>query len=63
MMSISELKDICEVIEKEFGSDTNVVIQLYNDDGSLIHGAYAINCYRDNAGNLYLTNLLSKDGE
>lgn len=56
MITISELKDICEIIEREYGADSNVVIQVRNDNGSLIGGGYLIDAFRDSAGTLFLTN-------
>lgn len=62
MITVSELKDICETIEREYGADSNVVIQVRNDNGSLIGGGYLIDAFRDSAGILFLTNHKFKHG-
>ena len=56
MLSVTELKEACEFMEKEFGSDSKVCIQIRDDDGNIIEGAYAISVLRDDDGVLYLTN-------
>jgi hypothetical protein len=33
MLNVSELKRACEYTEKEYGSDTSVVIQIYDTSG------------------------------
>lgn len=55
-MTVSELKNICDVVEREYGSDSNVIIQIRDDDGSLIGGGYLLSVFRDDCGNLFLTN-------
>lgn len=62
MITVSELKEICETIEREYGSDSNVIIQYRNDNGSLVGGGYLIDIFRDSAGTLYLTNHKFKHG-
>ena len=62
MIKVSELKDICEEIEREYGADSNVIIQYRNDNGSLVGGGYLIDVFRDSAGSLYLTNHKFKHG-
>lgn len=56
MLSVSELKEACEFMEREFGADSKVCIQIRDDDGKLIERAYAISMLRDNDGDLYITN-------
>lgn len=62
MITVSELKNICETIEREYGADSNVIIQYRNDSGALIGGGYLIDCFRDSAGSLFLTNHKFKHG-
>lgn len=62
MITVSELKEACEKIEREFGSDTKVCIQLRNENGSLIDGAYCTSIFRDSEGNLFLSNHKFKKG-
>lgn len=62
MITVSELKEACEKIEREFGSDTKVCIQLRNENGSLIDGAYCTDIFRDAEGNLFLSNHKFKKG-
>lgn len=62
MITVSELKEACERIEREFGSDSKVCIQIRNENGSLREGDYCIDIFRDAAGNLFLTNLKFKHG-
>lgn len=54
MLTISDLKEACEVIEREYGSDANVIIQIQDAEGSLINGTYAESMSRDSSGTLYL---------
>lgn len=54
MLTISDLKEACEAIEREYGSDGNVIIQIRDAEGSLINGTYAESMSRDSSGTLYL---------
>ena len=56
MINIGELKDICERVEREYGSDTNVILQIYSREGELIRVDYATGAACDHAGNLFLAN-------
>lgn len=38
MLTIRDLKEICEVIEREYGSDGNIIIQIRDEKESLING-------------------------
>lgn len=49
MITVSELKNVCKTIEREYGADSNVIIQYRNDSGALIGGGYLIDCFRDSA--------------
>lgn len=62
MITISDLKDACERIEKEFGSDSKVCIQIRKPDGSLLTGDYCIDIFRNAEGTLFLTNHKFKHG-
>lgn len=54
MLTVSDLKEACEAIEREHGSDGNVIIQIRDAEGSLINGTYAESMSRDSSGTLYL---------
>lgn len=54
MLTVSDLKEACEAIEREYGSDGNVIIQIRDAKGSLINGTYAESMTRDSSGTLYL---------
>lgn len=54
MLTISDLKEACEVIEREYGSDANVIIQIRDAEGYLINGTYAESMSRDSSGTLHL---------
>ena len=62
MITVSELKNICETIEREYGADSKVIIQYRNDNGSLVGGGYLIDVFRSSDGSLYLTNHKFKHG-
>lgn len=62
MITVSELKEVCERIEREFGSDSKVCIQIRNENGSLKEGDYCRDIFRDVEGNLFLTNEKFKHG-
>lgn len=62
MVTVSELKEVCERIEREYGSDSKVVIQIRNENGSLIGGDYLMDIFRDSSGTLFLTNHKFKHG-
>lgn len=54
MLTISDLKEACEAIEREYGSDANVIIQIRDTEESLISGTYVESMSRDSSGTLYL---------
>lgn len=54
MLTVSDLKEACEAIEREYGSDANVIIQIRDAKGSLVNGTYAESMSRDSSGTLYL---------
>lgn len=56
MINVSVLKEACAQLEKEFGSDAKVCIQLREDDGRLISADYVNFLSVDAEGNLYLSN-------
>jgi len=62
MITVSELKEACEKIEREWGSDSKVCIQIRNEDGSLINGDYCLSLFRDADGTLFLSNHKFKHG-
>lgn len=56
MITIGDLIDIFKQIEVEFGSDSNVIIQIRDENGDFVSGDYCHAFACDNYGNLYLTN-------
>lgn len=62
MITVSELKEACEKIEREFGSDSKVCIQIRNENGSLKECDYLNDIFRDAEGNLFLSNHKFKHG-
>ena len=44
-MTISELKSICEEVEKEMGPDALVRLQLRDEDGRLIEQDYCVDSF------------------
>jgi len=63
MTNIGELKVFCEQVEREYGSDANVILQIYSRDGELIRVDYATGATCDHAGTLFLANRDFKGGE
>lgn len=58
MICVGELKDICIEIEKEYGNDTPVVIQLHSkcvEDG--FSGGYALETMISDNGTLFIKGL------
>lgn len=55
-MTVSELKTICENIEREYGSDVPVCIQLIDGDNVIHAGDYVCDHFIKKNGILYLTN-------
>lgn len=62
MLTTGELQNICEIINKEFGHDCPICIQIKNEDGSLKEEDYAINFCNSSDGILYLMNHKFKHG-
>ena len=62
MITVSQLKNACEVIEREWGADSKIVLQIRNEDGSLKDGDYCIDIFRGADGTLFLTNHKFKHG-
>lgn len=60
MITVSELKEACEKIEREWGSDSPVCIQLFNDGGDLLLGDYCRGIIPGVRGTLYLNNVFSE---
>lgn len=62
MITVSELREACERIEREFGSDSKVCIQIRNENGSLKDGDYVNDIFRNAEGTLFLSNHIFKHG-
>ena len=56
MECTGNLLDMCKFINSEYGSDSKIVLQLYNDNGDLINGDYCIKFGYLEDGTLVLTN-------
>lgn len=65
MISVGRLKEICEYIEREYGSDTSVVAQIYDvENESRFMGSYVNNFWWNKSGTLFLSNHIpSKPSE
>lgn len=63
MLTTGELEDICRNINKEFGYDCPVCIQIRNENGSLKEADYVIDFCNGSAGELYLMNHKFKNGD
>lgn len=62
MLNVSELKRACEYTEKEYGSDTSVVIQIYDTSGKkLLLGDQALSAGWLDNGTLIITNTSDKE--
>lgn len=56
MKTVGEIKEICEQIEKEYGSDCPVVLQIYDDKQHLKEGEYCNGYSIQGNGTLFLFN-------
>lgn len=56
IITVSELKQICEEAEKEFGPDALVRIQIRDEIGRLIEQDYCVNTFTKAYDILVLTN-------
>lgn len=55
MLSIGELKNICANIEKEYGSDSKVCLQVLDKENHAKEAGYCLDFFVSKEGNLYLT--------
>ena len=62
MLTTGELENICKYINKEFGSDCPICIQIRNENGSLKEADYVVDFCNDKSGVLYLMNYKFKNG-
>ena len=62
MLTTGELENICKYINKEFGSDCPICIQIRNENGSLKEADYVVDFCNDKSGVLYLMNHKFKNG-
>lgn len=56
MLTVSSLKEVCEVMEKVFGLDANVTIQLPSKNSALREEYYQFDVYGKDRGTIYLSN-------
>ncbi len=54
--TVKELREVCERIEREFGPDCKVRIQLRDEDGRLIDSGHCRVVTNNHKGTLYLSN-------
>lgn len=36
-MTVSELKKVCEEVEKHYGGDTDICVRIINKNGNILH--------------------------
>ena len=61
MISVGKLKEVCEHIEREYGSDKSVVIQVYSStEPEKFMGSYILDYGWNDTGTLFLTNQASE---
>lgn len=56
MLTISELKDACERILREYGNDSKICIQIRDVGIDTLHGSYATDLFYTEDGTLFITN-------
>lgn len=62
MITVSQLKEVCMKVEREYGSDSKVCIQIRDENGSLKEADYCLGLFGGEEGTLYLTNHKFKHG-
>lgn len=55
MLSISELKNICAYVEREYGSDSKICLQVLDKEKHAKEAGYCLNCFVSKNGTLFLT--------
>lgn len=55
--SVEDLINVLQFVQGEWGNDSNIVIQLY-DDNKIIAGNYLLNAYIRNDGTIFLTDYI-----
>ena len=67
MITVGQLKDICEKLENEYGSDMGIVLRIYSDqfDHSPIKhiNGWCLYASHTEAGELILSNRVPSDSE
>ena len=61
MLSIGELKNICENIEREYGSDSKVCLQILDKENHAKEAGYCLDFFVSKEGTLYLTTKWSAE--
>ena len=56
MIPVKILEMVARKVGSEYGHDTSVVIQIYDDNGNLKEGDYVLDCFVNDSGTLFLTN-------
>ena len=55
MITVGELKNICANLEREYGSDSNVCIQILDSEGHAKEAGYVLDFFTSKEETLYLT--------
>ena len=58
MLTIDELENILANVKREFGADSKIVLQLYDDCGNLQNAAYCLGSKVLNDGTIVLDNWM-----
>ena len=61
MLSIGELKNICANIEREYGSDSKVCLQILDKENHAKEAGYCLDFFVSKEGTLYLTTKWSAE--
>lgn len=56
MIPVKILEMVARKVGSEYGHDTSVIIQIYDDNGNLKEADYALDCFTNDNGTLFLTN-------
>ena len=56
IITTGQLEDMCKRINAEYGYDSKVCTQIYDENGNLKNGDYALSFSVAKDGTLYLTN-------
>ena len=60
MMTTGDLENICKSLNREYGQDTSICMQIYSENGHLDGGDYVIDFKVAENGTLFLINRVSQ---